>query len=318
MNDYDRWLAQHIPDQAGKRVVITGANSGLGFETAKVLAVRGAHVVLAVRDLHKGDRAAEAIRRAAPRADLELRPLDLASLASVRGFAEGFVRAQDRLDILINNAGVMAIPRRTTADGFEMQFGTNHLGHFALTGLLLPLLQRAPAGRVATMSSGMHLFGKMAFEDLQAERSYGKWTAYAQSKLANLLFAYELQRRLAAAGSKVISVAAHPGYAATNLQAVGPEMAGSRLWARIMPAANRILAQSAAMGALPMLYAATSPDVRGGDYLGPDGWLGQSGFPKRVASNARSHDRGAAARLWAMSAQLTGIDYDFTARPPRP
>ncbi len=312
MSNYDRWLAQQIPDQAGKLVVITGANSGLGFEEATVLASRGARVVLAVRDMRKGDRAAEAIRRGVPGADLELRPLDLASLASVRGFAADFARAYDRLDILINNAGVMAIPRRTTADGFEMQFGTNHLGHFALTGLLLPLLLRAPAGRVATMSSGMHLFGKMNFEDLQGERSYGKWTAYAQSKLANLLFAYDLQRRLAAAGSAAISVAAHPGYAATNLQAIGLEMEGARLWARIMPAANRVFAQSAAMGALPMLYAATSPDVRGGDYLGPDGLLGQSGFPKKVASNARSHDRAAAARLWAISEQLTGVGYGFS------
>ena len=311
MPDYNRWVEQNIPEQTGKVAVITGANSGLGFEMAKVLAQRGARVVLAVRDAARGERAIAEIRRSAPAADLALLPLDLASLASIRSAAAAFLQTHDRLDLLINNAGVMAIPRRTTADGFEMQFGTNHLGHFALTGLLLPLILMTPAARVATMSSGLHLMGKINFDDLQSEQGYSKWGAYGQSKLANLLFAYELQRRLAAAGRDVISVAAHPGYAATNLQAVGPEMAGSRLWAKIMPAANRVLAQSAAMGALPMLYAATSPDVRGGDYLGPDGLLGQSGFPVKAQSNARSHDQAVASRLWAISEQLTGSSYAF-------
>ncbi len=311
MTAYDRWIAQHLPPQAGKTALVTGASSGLGFETAKVLAQRGARVVLAMRDAAKGERAMAEIRRAAPDADLEMLGLDLASLASVRSAAAAFAQAHDRLDVLINNAGVMAIPRRTTADGFEMQLGTNHLGHFALTGLLLPCLLATPMARVATMSSGLHLLGKINFDDLQGEQSYSKWGAYGQSKLANLLFAYELQRRLTAAGSTVISVAAHPGYAATNLQAVGPQMAGSRLWARIMPPANRVLAQSAAMGALPMLYAATSPVVRGGDYIGPDGFLGQSGFPKKVTSNARSCDQAVAARLWAVSEELTGVRFDL-------
>jgi hypothetical protein len=295
--------------------VITGANSGLGFEATQILAAKGAHVVLAVRDVAKGDQAAQEIKRVVPAASLEVLSLDLASLASVRRFAEAFPAAHSRLDMLINNAGVMAIPRRVTADGFEMQFGTNHLGHFALTGLLLPLILKTPSSRIVTVSSGAHMFGKINFDDLQSERSYSKWGAYGQSKLANLLFAYELQRKLQAAGGGagggVISVAAHPGYASTNLQAVGPQMEGSKLGARSMSAANRVLAQSAAMGALPEVYAATSPAVRGGDYIGPDGFMGQKGFPQKVGSNSRSYDQEVAARLWAVSEELTGVGYAF-------
>ena len=309
MTDFARWVEQNIPPQTGKTALITGANSGLGFEAAKVLAGKGAHTVMAVRDTAKGEKAAADVRAAVPNADLEVMALDLASLASIRAFA--FMSGHNRLDLLINNAGVMTIPYRTTADGFEMQFGTNHLGHFALTGLLLPLLLHTPDARVVTVGSGLHVLGKIDFANLNGERSYSKWGAYGQSKLANLLFAYELQRKLAAAGSEVISVAAHPGYAATNLQAVGPEMEGSKLWARIMPAANRVLGQSAAMGALPEVYAATSPAVRGGDYVGPDGFLGQQGFPKKVTSNGRSHDQAVAARLWAVSEELTGVRYAF-------
>jgi NAD(P)-dependent dehydrogenase (short-subunit alcohol dehydrogenase family) len=306
---YERWIEQNIPDLTGKVVVITGANSGLGFGASQVLAAKGVRVVMAVRDVAKGEQAAAGIRRSAPRAGLEVMALDLADLASVRRFAETFPASHDRLDVLLNNAGVMAIPRRVTADGFEMQFGTNHLGHFALTGLLLPLILKTPGSRIVTVSSGAHIFGKIKFDDLQSERSYSKWGAYGQSKLANLLFAYELQRKLKVAGSDVISVAAHPGYASTNLQAVGPQMEGSRLGARTMTAANRVLAQSAAMGALPEVYAAASPDVRGGDYIGPDGFMGQRGFPRKVRSNSRSHDRAVAARLWAVSEELTGVRY---------
>ena len=311
MTDYDRWIEQNIPAQTGRTALITGANSGLGFEAARVLAGVGAAVVLAVRDTAKGEVAAAAIRAAVPGAELAVAALDLASLAAIRSFAETFGRAHARLDMLINNAGVMAIPRRTTADGSEMQFGTNHLGHFALTGLLLPLVLRTPAARIVTVSSGAHMFGKINFDDLQSERSYSKWGAYGQSKLANLLFAYELQRRLTAAGRDVLSAAAHPGYAATNLQTVGPEMEGSRIGKRTMLAANRVLGQSAAVGALPEVYAATSPDVRGGDYIGPDGFMGQRGFPKKVKSNARSYNEAVAARLWAVSEELTGVEYTF-------
>jgi NAD(P)-dependent dehydrogenase (short-subunit alcohol dehydrogenase family) len=309
---YDRWIERNIPDQTGREAIITGANSGLGFEAARILAKTGARVVLAVRDTAKGSQAAAEIRVSVPRADLTVMALDLASLTSIRSFTSAFLAEHDRLDLLINNAGVMAIPRRETADGFEMQFGTNHLGHFALTGLLLPLILGTPGARVVTVSSSAHLFGKINFNDLQGNRSYGKWGAYGQSKLANLLFAYELQRRLAAAGSGAASAAAHPGYAATNLQRVGPEMEGSRLGQRTMSAVNRVLAQSAAMGALPEVYAATSPDVHGGDYIGPDGLLGQQGLPVKVKSSTRSHDQAVAARLWAVSEELTGIKYVFS------
>ncbi len=310
MTDRDRWVETQIPSQQGKSVLITGANSGLGFEAAQLLAAKGARVILAVRDAAKGERAAAAIRGRVPAAELAVLPLDLASLASIRSAAAGVLRSYDRLDMLINNAGVMAIPRRLTADGFEMQFGVNHLGHFALTGLLLPLLLRAPAARVVTVSSGAHVLGRINFEDLHGERRYHPWAAYAQSKLANLLFAYELQRRLAAAGCRMISVAAHPGYAATNLQRVGPEMRGSRLGMWLMGVSNRLLAQSAAMGALPEVYAATSPDVQGGDYIGPDGPLGQRGFPKKARSSARSYDLDTAARLWTVSEALTGLRFE--------
>jgi len=309
MTKYDLWIEQNIPGMTGKVAVITGANSGLGFEAAQILAAKGARVVLAVRDAEKGKQAAQGIKRVVPAASLEVLSLDLASLASVRRFAEAFPAAHSRLDMLINNAGVMAIPRRVTADGFEMQFGTNHLGHFALTGLLLPLILKTPSSRIVTVSSGAHMFGKINFDDLQSERSYSKFGVYGQSKLANLLFAYELQRKLEAASAGVISVAAHPGYASTNLQAVGPQMEGSKLGARTMSAANRVLAQSAAMGALPEVYAATSPDVRGGDYIGPDGFMGQKGFPQKVGSNSRSYDQAVAARLWAVSEELTGVNY---------
>ncbi len=312
MTDYDRWIAQQILSQTGKTALITGGNSGLGFEAAKILVHRNAHVIMAVRDPAKGERAAAELRRTVPGADLEVLPLDLASLASIRSAAAVCLRAYDRLDILINNAGVMAIPRRTTADGFEMQLGANHLGHFALTGLLLPLMLVTPAARVVTVSSSAHILGRVDFADLQGERFYQPWLAYGQSKLANLLFAYELQRRLAVTGNSTISVAAHPGYAATNLQAVGPEMAGSTLGKQLMSFSNRFFAQNAAMGALSEVYAATSPDVRGGDYIGPNGLLEQGGYPKKVRSNGRSHDRAVAARLWAVSEALTGVDYRWS------
>jgi len=310
MTERERWIEQQVPALAGKTALVTGANSGLGLEAAKLLAAKGARVILAVRDPAKGEGAAMAIRRMALAADLAVLKLDLAQLASVRAAAAKVLRTCNRLDILMNNAGVMAIPRRTTADGFETQLGVNHLGHFALTGLLLPLLLRTPDARVVTVSSSVHVFGRINFDDLHGERRYRPWLAYAQSKLANLLFAYALQRRLAAAGRPVISVAAHPGYAATNLQRVGPEMSGSRLGAWLMAVSNRLLAQSAEMGALPQVYAAVSPDVRGGDYIGPGRLLGQRGFPKKVRSSARSYDVATADRLWTLSEQLTGVRFE--------
>jgi NAD(P)-dependent dehydrogenase (short-subunit alcohol dehydrogenase family) len=312
MTDCDRWIEERIPDLTGKRAVVTGANSGLGLESTRILARKGAHVILAVRNPARGDKAAEEIRAYSPVAGLEVMPLDLASLESIHRFAEAFLDGYDRLDILVNNAGVMATPHRKTADGFELQFGTNYLGHFALTGLLAPVILKTPGARVVTVSSSAHRFGRIRFDDLNGDRSYGKWSAYGQSKLANLLFAYELQRKLAAAGSGAISAAAHPGFAATNLQLVGPQMEGSRFGIRSMAAVNRLMAQSAAMGALPQIYAAASPEVRGGDYIGPDGFMEQRGYPVKVKSSARSRDEPAAARLWAVSEQLTGVRYSFT------
>ena len=309
MSKIDRWIEQDISTLTGKIAIITGANSGIGYEAAEILARKGAHVVLAVRNESKGVKAAREIRSRLPTADLEVMALDLASQASIRAFADAFVAKHDRLDLLINNAGVMAIPRRETADGFEMQLGTNHLGHFALTGLLLPLILKTPQARIVTVSSGVHQMGQINFDDLQSRQSYKKWGAYAQSKLANLLFAYELQRKLAAAGSNAISVAAHPGYAATNLQSVGPQMEGSRIQGAAMSFMNIVVAQSAEMGSLPTVYAAASPDVRGGDYIGPGGLMGQRGWPKKVQSNGRSHDEVDATRLWAVSEELTGVTY---------
>jgi NAD(P)-dependent dehydrogenase (short-subunit alcohol dehydrogenase family) len=307
------WTADDIPDLTGKTIIVTGGNSGIGFEAARQMARKGAHVILACRDTGKAADAMAQIRTLQPSASLEAMQLDLASLESVHRFARDFATKGVALDVLCNNAGVMAIPRRTTAEGFEMQLGTNHLGHFALTGLLLEPLLAAPAGRVVSVSSTAHKPGRIDFDDLQGEKRYGKWIAYAQSKLANLLFTYELQRRLEAAGARAIGVACHPGYSATNLQAVGPQMSGSRIAASLMDIGNRLFSQTAAMGALPTLYAAASPDAHGGDYIGPDGLMENWGHPKKVQSTARSHDRAVARRLWETSEQLTSVRYPLPA-----
>ncbi|GAA4489465.1 oxidoreductase [Rhodococcus olei] len=287
------WTARDITDQTGRTVVVTGANSGLGAETAKALGAAGATVILACRNVDKAAPVAAAIG-----ANAQVRRLDLADLASVREFAAGV----DSVDVLINNAGVMAVPKSTTAEGFEMQFGTNHLGHFALTGLLLDRI----TDRVVTMSSLMHRFGSINLDDLNWERRrYSRWPAYGQSKLANLMFAYELDRRLTAAGSTVKSLAAHPGYAATGLQGHTQS-----LWDRFMGIGN-LFAQSAEMGALPELYAATVDSVSSGTFIGPDGPFEQRGYPRVVGSSGKSHDRAAAASLWGESERLTGVTYRF-------
>lgn len=308
-----RWTADDVPDQTGKTFVVTGANSGLGFHTAQQLSRNGGHVILACRDLKKAEQTIARLRAADPDASLEAMELDLASLASIRSFSETFCDRHASLDVLCNNAGVMAIPLRRTTEGFEMQLGTNHLGHFALTGLLLERLLTTPRSRVVNVSSNGHKLGAIRFHDLQWQRGYGKWRAYCQSKLANLLFAYELQRRLEAAGAGTISVAAHPGYAATNLQVVGAQMEGSALMERLGRLGNRLFAQSAEMGCLPSLYAATAEAVRGGDYYGPDGFLEQAGYPTRAKSSRRSHDEAAAARLWKVSEELTSVSFDRLA-----
>ena len=304
----DKWTAADMPAQTGRRAIVTGANSGLGFETALALAAHGADVTLAVRDTAKGEAAVEQIRARAPQASLEVRRLDLADLASIDEFAWLWRESHpEGLDLLINNAGIMAIPRRETADGFEMQLGTNHLGHFALTGRLLEAIR--PEGRIVTVSSQAHRMGRMDFDDLMGERKYGAWRAYGQSKLANLLFMRGLAERLERAGSTVASVAAHPGYASTHLQAVGPEMRGQGWMTKVMSGVNKVMAQSAAMGALPTLYAATFPAIRSGDYVGPDGFGEQRGHPKLVGMTPSARDDAAADRLWTVSEDLTGVRY---------
>jgi NAD(P)-dependent dehydrogenase (short-subunit alcohol dehydrogenase family) len=299
------WSLTDAPGLDGRTAVVTGANSGLGYEITAGLADLGAEVVLACRRTDRGESARRDVERAVSDADMAVRELDLADLESVASFAETFHDEFDVLDLLVNNAGVMALPRRETADGFERQFGVNHLGHFALTGHLLPALERADDPRVGTMSSGIHERGKMRFDDFHGERSYDEWAAYAQSKLANLLFAYELDRR----SDEVTSVGAHPGWAATNLQTAGPEMAGSTVRKVAVKAANALFAQDAETGVLPMLYALTMPDVRGGEYYGPDGLAGMRGGPERQRSSERSYDREAARRLWEVSEELTGVPY---------
>jgi len=281
--------------------VVTGANTGLGFETAQVLAAHGASVVLAVRDIEKGKRAAARIAGTAPGADVTVQPLDLTSLDSIRATADELGAAQPRIDLLINNAGVMFTPKQTTSDGFELQFGTNHLGHFALTGLLLEQMLPVPDSRVVTVSSIMHrVRARINFDDLRGERSYSRVAAYSQSKLANLMFTYELQRRLSDAGA-TIAVAAHPGLANTELTRNSPAIAAF-FYARVM-------SQNAAMGALPVLRAATDPAVLGGQYYGPRGFFGARGYPKLAESSRRSHDSAIQRRLWTVSEELTGVTF---------
>jgi len=304
-----KWTVANIPDLQGKTAVVTGANSGIGFWTALHLAAAGARVVLAVRSMERGRQAQAKMLAMNPGLHLQVVPLDLANLESVRDFAAVLGEHCPALDILVNNAGVMAIPFRRTADGFEMQFGVNHLGHFALTGLLIRRLLAAPAGRVVTLSSMVHFLGKMGFDNLNGERDYVPWKAYIQSKLANLLFAYELQRRLDAAGAPLISVAAHPGYARTNLQHVGPEMDGSRSKRWLWSFLNTVIAQRAEQGALPSLYAATAPDVQGGDFIGPHWPLGWRGYPVKSKSSVASYDEVDAARLWDVSEQMSGVRF---------
>ncbi|MEX3657351.1 SDR family NAD(P)-dependent oxidoreductase [Mycolicibacterium fortuitum] len=297
-----KWTTANIPDQSGRTAVVTGANTGLGLETAKALAAKGSHVVLAVRNLTKGEAAVEWISRSVPAASLELQRLDLGSLGSVREAADEIRTKHETIDLLINNAGVMTPPRETTSDGFELQFGTNHLGHFALTGLLLDRLLPAVGSRIVTVSSIGHRFAPgIRFEDLQWERRYNRLQAYGQSKLANLLFTYELQRRLI--GQHTSALAAHPGGSDTELARHLPGVVQ-----RAVPLL-RPLFQEAAMGALPTLRAATDPAALGGQYYGPDGLGQQKGHPKLVTSNERSYDIELQRRLWTVSEELTGVTF---------
>lgn len=297
-----------MPDQTGRVVIVTGSNSGIGWEAARALANKGATVIMACRSIARATPAADQIKALKPSGQVVVMALDLGDLASVHDFATAFRQKYHRLDLLINNAGVALSPYGKTKQGFEQQFGINHLGHFALTGLLLDRLTATPNARIVALSSSTHQSGVINFDDLNWERrTYQPMAAYGQSKLANLLFTYELQRRLVAAGQSTLVVAAHPGWAATNAQRHSP----------LLKRLNPIFAQPPKMGALPTLYAATAPDVKGGSYFGPDG-LGQSrGYPKQLESSVRSHDEAVARRLWAVSEELTQVKYAFESAVAR-
>ena len=298
-----KWTAADVPDQSGRVAIVTGANSGLGFDTAAVLADKGAHVVLAVRNLDKGNQAADRIKTKSPNAVIAVQELDLTSLESVRKAADELRSTHPRIDLLINNAGVMYVPtRETTQDGFEMQFGTNHLGHFALTGQLLDNILPVEGSRVVTVSSfGHRILARIHFDDLQLERKYNRVEAYGQSKLANLLFTYELQRRFKLKGDPTVALAAHPGFADTELMRHLPGFIPDFFW--------RPFAQPTDMGALPTLRAATDPGAQGGQYYGPDGIGEVQGSPKAVESSKQSHNEDLQRRLWMVSEELTGVTF---------
>ncbi|MEU4171323.1 oxidoreductase [Streptomyces sp. NPDC026665] len=302
------WGVKDIPGQRGRVAVVTGANSGLGFVTARELACGGARVVLACRSAVRGREAVERIAAEVPGAEVEFGRLDLGDLASVREFARSF--SYDRLDLLVNNAGVMALPNGRTADGFETQSGVNHLGHFALTGLLFPLVAKTPGARIVTVSSMMHVLADIDPDDLGGEKgTYRKWVAYGRSKSANLLFTHELARRLAVTGSDVVAAAAHPGYASTSLQTAGPRLEGRKGAERLMEIGNRVLGQSAEAGALPTLYAATAPGVRPDTFVGPSFAMWR-GSPATSWRARRTRDDTRAELLWTASERLTGVVYE--------
>lgn len=313
-----KWTQQNIPSLKGKVAIVTGANSGLGLETSAELAIAGATVVMACRDPKRAEGALADVQGRAPKSKVIAMALDLADLASIRAFATAFKRKYKKLDILCNNAGVMHLPFQKTADGFEMQIGTNHFGHFALTGLLFDRLDATPGSRIVTVASVAHLFTKgLDLDDLNWERRrYNKGDAYGKSKLANLMFHYELTRRLKKHSSPAISVAAHPGYAATNI-GFGTKEKTPKLKRLAMNVGNKLLAQPAHMGALPSLYAATVEQIKPGDYIGPDGWFMQfRGYPKNVAARPAARDAKQAKKLWEISEQLTGVKF-LSATTPR-
>lgn len=304
------WTVADMPHLEGKTAIVTGATAGLGLVSATELAARGASVTMAVRDVARGERAARIIREAYPGAVVSVAKLDLASLSSIREFSSVFIKSHKRLDILMNNAGIMGVPQReVTADGFEAQFGTNHLGHFALTGLLLPLIKKTPGARIVTVSSNLHKTGVMNFDDLMGGVKYKAWAAYGQSKLANLLFTSELQRRLVAAKVDAIAVAAHPGWSNTSLMMSGPMKGRGAFMKWLGQSVTNRMAQSASMGALNQLYAATASDVEGNDYIGPKGKNEQSGYPHKAGRSVAAKNTTDAKRLWDESEKLTGVSY---------
>lgn len=303
-----KFTTEQIPSQAGKIALITGANSGIGYQAALELARHGAHVLLGCRNAAKGQAALERLHREAPGASAEVVSLDMASLASIRAFAEAFAARKVPLDLLINNAGVMALPKReVTEDGFERQFGTNHLGHFALTGLLMPQLLSAPGPRVVTVASLAHRNGKIDFNNLQSEKKYTPWGAYGESKLANILFARELDARASAAGSKLVSIPVHPGVSVTNIVENGPGAKGPKML--VLKLLGPVLMQPDTAGALPTLYAAVSPEAKGGEYIGPDGFMEMKGSPVVVKPRANGLDAAVGKKLWTASEEATGVVY---------
>ena len=300
------WTVNDMPTLRGRVALVTGANRGLGLETTRALAAHGAHVIMAVRNMNQGHQAEAAIKQTVPSASLEVISLDLSSLASVREFATRVMQTHHRLDLLLNNAGIAALPRQETVDGFEMQFGTNHLGHFALTGLLLPQLVTTPGSRVVTMTSNARRTAHLDFDDLQSQRAYSRWGAYGKSKRANLLFAFELQTRFTVAGVSTISVAAHPGGANTSIPGTSDHLSPFERFF------FGLVSQSAAMGALPLLYAATQEHITGGELVGPGGISNSRGYPKVDIRANNEYDRSVAARLWEVSEELTGVTYNLS------
>ena len=304
-----KWTTVEVGDQSGRVALITGANTGIGLGAARVLAQHGASVVMACRNMTTAEAAAATIRASGASGPVEIIELDLGSQAAVKASAARFLESHPRLDLLINNAGVMLPKRDVSGDGYEQQFGVNHLGHFALTGLLLDRLLATPGSRVVTVSSSVHRIAKMNFADLQSTKKYRGLGAYGQSKLANLLFTYELQRRLKAANTSTLATAAHPGWARTDLQC----HAAKHWWWTAAKPIEGMFSQSADDGALPTLMAAVDPEARGGEYYGPSGFMEGKGSPKKVGSSKRSHDGAAQQRLWAISEELTGVKYVFPA-----
>jgi len=309
MGAANKWDASNVPDMTGKRVFITGANSGIGFEAARVIAGKGGEVILACRSADKANEAMKKITDEFPAAFLGFFELDLADLSSIQKACDTFLKNYDSLDLLINNAGVMWLPQRETADGFEMQIGTNHFGHYALTGRLLPVLLKTPNARIVTVSSLAHTGGTMNFDDIHHRKNYKKHKVYCQSKLANLLFAYELQRKLEKMDCNCISVAVHPGISSTNLATPGFDMTGSNILSAFTKVLFPLITQKAERGCLPTLFAAIDSGVNGGDYFGPDGFNQFWGCPKLVRSNRRSHNVEDAQRLWEISEELTQVVY---------
>lgn len=309
------WTHQDIPDQTNKVIVITGANSGLGLESTKALVAKGGHVVMAVRSVTKGEKAKADILKVHPQASVDVMALDMSALSSVRHFAVAFKAKYNRLDILINNAGVMAIPRQETVDGFEMQLGVNHLGHFALTALLLDVIVSTPNARIHNVSSSANYTGSINFDDLMGKTSYNRWGAYGQSKLANIFFTFELQKRLNAAGYNTLANTSHPGLVMTNLQANSVEQSGTGVEAFLYRILEPVLAQDISMGVLPMLYGATALDAHGGVFYGPQ-TLNLRGYPAEKKANKEAYDAAALRRFWEVSEELTGIRYSMLDKKP--